>query len=94
MSYTTLAATSPPEIGAIFVGPLAVASIAPFSASQRSRYTASEASPMRKYGRSVPAVICGGNCSEIASGNVALPSPFVVFEGSSHVRWNAISLSL
>ena len=93
-AHTALPVASPPAIGAIFVGPFAVASPTPVPPTQRSRYTASEPSPMRKYGRSVSAVIFGGNWSEIASANVFLAASSTDCVGSSHVRWKAISLSL
>ena len=93
-AYTALPVASPPWIGASFVGPFAVTSATPLPFSHRSRYTASELSPMRKYGRSVPDEGCGGNCSEIASAKSFFAGSSVDWVGSSHVRWNATSLSL
>src|ERR1044071_9250799 len=93
-AYTALPVASLPLSAVTFAGPLALASLTPLPFSQRSRYTASEPSPMRKYGRSVlvgggP----GGNCRDTASANTSLPSG-ADWLGSSHVRWKAISLSL
>ena len=77
----------------VVVGPFAAASVTPLPFCQRRRYTPSEASPMRKYGRSGPGRGWGGNCSEIASAYVFFAASSTDCVGSSHVRWKAISLS-
>src|SRR5438046_10266711 len=64
--YAVVDAASPPSSVLIFVGPFADASLA-LPPSQRRRYTASESSPIRKYGRSLPATNLLGNWSETAS---------------------------
>src|SRR5262245_37861527 len=90
LSYTALPVAADPSRALSLVGPLAAISDTPGPFSQRSRYTASASLPIRKYGRSLPGPLDGGNCSAMAS---ALPGSLDSV-GSSQVRWKAISLSL